>query len=311
MSIKLLAFDLDGTLLRPDKSVDPRVKEAIARAQQEGIAIALASGRDKNGCAFVYEDLGLDQGNNYLVLVNGQIQYDFAAKEYDLDDVLLPEDGLKIQDVCRKYGVEGIFCCGYDFYSYLSQENRRQKEEEKKKSGEPMDYGLKSASDKRNFIELDVQPYTFEQDINKVCLVHTPAFFQDNLENLRNDLPDYDLMLVGPGWLEIMPKGIGKASGLRKIAQKNGYTMNEVMAFGDAENDLHMLEEAGIGVAMGNGMDTVKKTANIVTDTNVNGGIAKAINALLDGKEEQLRNGTLDLVHEPLRPLQPEEMPAH
>lgn len=293
MTIKMLAFDLDGTLLRSDKSIDYRTKEAIKRAMEKGIHIAIASGRDKNGCKFVYEPLGLDKGNNFLALVNGQIIYDFAKKEYDLDHVLTPEDGLKIQVVCKKYGVEGIFCCGYDFYSYISKTGRMMKNIRSWFKGEPADYGLKSGQELRNFIDLDFKPYVFEQDINKVCLVKTPKFFEKNLDKLKEDLKDYDLLLVGPNWLEIMPKGVSKASALNQIAQSLGFTMNEVMAFGDAENDIEMLKKAGIGVAMGNAMDTAKQSADLVTDTNENNGIGKVIDALLDGKEEQLRQGVL------------------
>lgn len=289
----MLAFDLDGTLLRPDRTIDPRTAASIQRAIDQGIHIAIASGRDRNGCAFVYKQLGLeDKGENYLALVNGQIIYDLKNKEYDLDDVLTPEDGHKIQEVCRKHDVEGIFCCGYDFYSYLSQESRKRKQEEAQKTGQPADYGLRTASELRNFIELDVQPYTFTQDINKVCMVHKKEWFSEHMDELKKELSDYDLMLVGPDWLEIMPKGIGKQSAIAKIAHKLGFTANEVMAFGDAENDLQMLESAGISVAMGNGMDTAKAVANVVTDTNENNGIGQAIDALLEGKEEELRNGS-------------------
>ena len=71
---------------------------------------------------------------------------------------------------------------------------------------------------------------------------------------------------------------------LEKIAAKNGYTMNEVMAFGDAENDIQMLKRAGVGVAMGNAMDEVKEIADIITDTNLNNGIGKIIDKMVLGK---------------------------
>lgn len=298
MAVKLLAFDMDGTLLRDDKTVEPATAQAIRKAMDQGIHIAIASGRDKNGVRFVYEPLGLDKGENFLALVNGQIIYDFRNKEYDLDDVLSPEDGLKIQAICARYGIEGIFCCGYDFYSYLSGMNRLKKNIRSALTGKPADYGLKEGGENRNFINLDLKPYIFTQDINKVCLIKTPEFFRDNMENLRRDLKDYDLLMVGPNWIEIMPKGIGKQSALKKIAEKLGFTMNEVMAFGDAENDVEMLRQAGIGVAMGNGMDIVKEAANITTLSNMENGIGLAIEALLDGKEEELRNGTLDFSKE-------------
>ena len=69
--IKCLAFDLDGTLLMDDKTMDPRTVDSIKQAMAKGIQIVIASGRDKNGCRFVYEPLGLEEGNNYLALVNG------------------------------------------------------------------------------------------------------------------------------------------------------------------------------------------------------------------------------------------------
>lgn len=294
MAVKLLAFDLDGTLLKEDKTIDPRTADSIQRAMDAGIHIAIASGRDKNGCAFVYEPLKLDQGENFLALVNGQIIYDFKNREYDLDHVLTPEDGLKIQEVCRKYGIEGIFCCGYDFYSYVSTAGRIRKNLKRVIFGKPQDYGLAAGSDKRNFINLKPEPYVFSQDINKVCMVRTPRFFEKNMDQLREDLKDYDLLLVGKNWLEVMPKGVSKASALEAIAKKLGFTMNEVMAFGDAENDIEMLKRAGIGVAMKNGMKTAKESADLVTDSNENNGIGKVIDALLDGKEDRLRQGILD-----------------
>lgn len=291
--IKILAFDLDGTLLNSNKQIDPRTNEAIGKAMKAGMHVVIASGRDKNGCRFVYEPLGLEKGENFLALVNGQIIYDFAKKEYDLDDVLLPEDGLKIQEICRKYGVEGIFCCGYDFYSYVSTMGRMKKAVKNTLFGKPVDYGLKAGAENRNFINLPYKENTFTQDINKVCLVHAPKFFEKNLENLKNDLHDYDVLLVGPGWLEIMPKGVSKASALDKIARRLGYTMNEVMAFGDAENDLVMLEKAGIGVAMGNAMEAAKEVADVVTKTNDENGIGVVIDSLLDGNEDLLREGII------------------
>lgn len=199
MTVKVLAFDLDGTLLRKDKTVDPRTADAIHRAMDAGMHVVLATGRDRAGCEFVYKPLGLEEGENYLALVNGQILYDFAKKEYDVDDVLTPEDSVKIQNVCRKYGVEGIFCCGYDFYSYLTTPGRVRKQLRRIITGEPGDYGLKAASDVRTFANLPSKGKVITKDINKVCMIHSPRFFEKNLPKLREELKDYDLLMVGKG----------------------------------------------------------------------------------------------------------------
>lgn len=160
MTIKCLAFDLDGTLLLDDsKRMDPRTVDSIQRAMAQGVHIVIASGRDKNGCKFVYEPLRLEDGNHFLALVNGQVVYDFENKEYDLDDVLTPEDGIKIQKVCKEFGVEGIFQCGYDFYSYISSLNRVKKKVKNAILGEPDDYGLKDGRENRNFIDLPLKKF--------------------------------------------------------------------------------------------------------------------------------------------------------
>ena len=183
MTIKCLAFDLDGTLLLDEsKKMDPRTVDSIKRAMDQGIHIVIASGRDKNGCKFVYEPLGLENGNHFLALVNGQIVYDFENQEYDLDDVLTAEDGVKIQKVCKEFGVEGIFQCGYDFYSYISSLNRVKKKVINAILGEPDDYGLKDGKENRNFIDLPFEEIRLTQDINKVIMVHTPRFFEKNFE---------------------------------------------------------------------------------------------------------------------------------
>ena len=159
--------------------------------------------------------------------------------------------------------------------------------------GEPDDYGLKDGRENRNFIDLPFEEIRLTQDINKVIMVHTPKFFEKNFDGIKAALSDYDVLLVGPDWLEIMPKHVSKASALWKICDKLGISMNEVMAFGDAQNDLKMLQQVGIGVAMGNAMDEAKYAATVVTDTNMNNGIGKAIDALLAGKEMDLRKGLL------------------
>lgn len=69
--------------------------------------------------------------------------------------------------------------------------------------------------------------------------------------------------------------------------------MDEIMAFGDAQNDIQMIESVGIGVAMGNAMEEVKAVANVICDTNLNNGIGKTIDALLMGKEIDLRHAKL------------------
>ena len=193
MTVKMIALDLDGTLLRNDKSIDPSSAEVLRRAQEQGIIITLASGRDKNGCRFVYEPLKLEEGNNYLALVNGQMIYSFARKEYELDDVLDNTDAQKIMKTVKDYDVEAIFCCGYDFYDYISRRRKVGKKLSQLVNGRSGDYGLASGKEHRNFIAIK-DKNDFTQDINKVILVHTKRYFRRHLHEIRAQLSDYDLL---------------------------------------------------------------------------------------------------------------------
>ena len=78
MKIQCIAMDMDGTLLRDDQTVDPVTLKSLLRAQEQGIMIILATGRDKGGVDFVSEALHLEEGNHYIAGVNGQIVYSFA-----------------------------------------------------------------------------------------------------------------------------------------------------------------------------------------------------------------------------------------
>ena len=88
MAIKLIALDLDGTLLTSKKTIDEETKKRLLEVQKMGISIAIATGRDKGGIDFVSKPLHLEEGKNFVAGVNGQIIYDFAKKEYYVDGVL-------------------------------------------------------------------------------------------------------------------------------------------------------------------------------------------------------------------------------
>ena len=93
--------------------------------------------------------------------------------------------------------------------------------------------------------------------------------------------PEIHVVEGGFGNLEFTRKGINKASGLTFLAKHLQIPMEQVMAIGDSENDIEMIEVAGLGIAMGNALECVKKAAVSITDTNANEGVAKAIEKYL------------------------------
>ena len=275
MTIKLIALDLDGTLLTSEKTIDPLTKEKLQEAMKLRVHIVIAPGRDKGGITFVSEPLGLENGNHYVAGVNGQIIYDFKRKEYTVDDVFDGNDARHIMKVAKKYNFEAISCCGYDHYDYISRRLRFMKKLNSMLHGKPMDYGFNQG--KIRFITIHDENFEITQDINKFVLIQTASFFKKYLPVIKEELEDYDIVKVGEAWIEVMPKGVSKGSALSKIGEKEGISSDEMMAFGDAENDLSMFAHVKYGIAMGNAMDSLKQIAYDVTDTNDNMGIAKAL----------------------------------
>ena len=104
MRVKMIAMDLDGTLLKDDKTIDTMTKDRLMRAKEMGIILVIATGRDKGGVEYVSETLRLeDGGNHYMAGVNGQIIYSYKDKEVTLDKVLDGQDARNVMKIAQKY----------------------------------------------------------------------------------------------------------------------------------------------------------------------------------------------------------------
>lgn len=275
MMIKMIALDLDGTLLTSQKTIDDETKKRLLEAQRRGIMITIATGRDKGGIDFVSKPLMLENGHNFVAGINGQIIYDFKKKEYFVDTVFNGSDATRILQLAKKMNFEVICCCGYDHYDYAGNLLKIKKKLRSMIYGQPMDYGFKQG--KRRFIPIHDANFKITQDINKFVLIQTEGYFKMHLSYLKEVLSDYDILSVGPAWIEIMPKGVSKGNALKKIAAENNIQLDEIMAFGDAENDISMMQMVKYGIAMGNAMESLKHYAYAITDTNDQMGIANAL----------------------------------
>lgn len=267
MNISCLVFDVDGTLTNDDKKIDPRTKASIQEAMRQGIHIVISSGRNKEGCRFIYEELELEKGSHFLSLINGQQIYEFQTKQYINDRLLEKEDVLQIKKIAKKYGCLARFTIDNDAYFYGSilsyiKEGIRLLRKRKKKGSM-----VKGTKYKTHWFSKG------KSSFNKVVFFQSPSFFKEKRIQIQNDLLDYECMMIASYWMEIMPKGVNKGNALKIICERNSIPMESVVAFGDAQNDISMLKEAGIGVAMGNAFSDVKDIADYITLSNNDNGI--------------------------------------
>lgn len=268
MDIRLIALDLDGTLLNEKMHVSEKTVRVMEMCAGRGIEIVPATGRALP--AVPDEVLNLP-GVHYGIFTNGAVVRDFNKEIWVSENCLSCDATIQIIDLLRKYPVI------YDAYiseGGISEIGLLAQLEE---YGIPERECAYIRSTRRAVV--DLKEYLHD---NKCCVQKMNLNFKDKeiKEKVRKELEKVPEVLVTsslPWNLELNAAGITKGSGLEQLCNYLGIKIEETMAFGDGENDWPMLEKAGIGVAMENGTHFLKKRADRVASSNVDDGVAEAI----------------------------------
>lgn len=261
MSYKLLAIDMDDTLLSEELTISKRTKKAVQRASKKGVQIVISTGRMYFAALPHVKSLELE---GEMITYNGALISDINSGEI-IEHRPVP---LKYcQQIIRIAQEENLFFNLYiDNNVYIN------------KLGFGSEYyeniiGIKPSEIKGDPADFLTQPSTkmmiIEENINKADRIQTKldANFGEELNIVRSK----------PSLIEIIKKGVSKGATLAKFAKRLGVDADEVIAIGDSYNDVEMLEYAGLGVAMANAYDEIKRRADYVTASNNNNGVAKVI----------------------------------
>jgi Cof subfamily protein (haloacid dehalogenase superfamily) len=277
MSFKLICIDLDGTLLNNRKEISAATLECLRLASKQGVQIVITTGRKYIEARYYSDLIGLDAP---LITSNGAFIKAKGSREPLGLFPLGSGPALSIHHLCYKYHVYHCFHTIQKEYSgnsylqtifqfttqaYVRSPARAAVE---KKS-------LYFQRQWRRLLAAEEEPF-----LKCVAFCASPT----KMAKLRQELLDtQELEVVSSGLnnVEITRKGVSKASGVATLARYFGLRPNEIMAIGDNENDLAMIEYAGLGVAMGNATDLVKQKANEVTTTNEHDGVAQVIRKYL------------------------------
>jgi len=267
VGIKLVAIDLDGTLLDNDLKISPRAKEAIHHVRQKGVEVTLATGRLFASARVFADELGL---NLPLVTYQGAL-----VKVSGTGEVLyrrnVPAD--LAQQVVKLAKDRG---CTINFYLddcvYVETMTPEAEEYARKYNAVVREAGDLSRFSRFEPIKLLVIDYD-EYMID--------AFWRECREIFGDSLYVTKSM---PEYLEFLHPEASKAKGIDAVAHHLGITSREVMAVGDSYNDIDMLEYAGFAVVMGNAREEVKAKADYITRSNEDDGVAEALEMLICGK---------------------------
>ncbi|WP_088103559.1 Cof-type HAD-IIB family hydrolase [Halalkalibacter urbisdiaboli] len=255
----LIALDLDGTLLTDNKTISNRTKETISKARQAGHIVVISTGRPYRASIQYYQELNL---NTAIVNFNGAfVHHPFDSSFGTHHTPLDLKTAKTIIETCEAFQVSNIMVEVIDDF-YL-----------------------------RYFDEVFVDAFTAGQtpvehgnllhilkDDPTCVLIHPQDHHVKELRQLLVDAHAsvIDQRIWGAPWnvIEVIKAGMNKAVGLKKVADFYGIPRERIIAFGDEDNDFEMIEYAGQGVAMGNGIAELKTLANAVTKTNEEDGIS-------------------------------------
>ena len=265
--IQLAAADLDGTLLREDKTPSAFTLQTIERVLDRGVEVVLASGRSRG---IIPRSLLDNPRIRYLISCNGALIWDLreqravAQKPVSYDDALAILRKAREYDCVREASVNGMmYVSEYDVETEIALIFPK----------------LRDKMHTLRSIVPDVEDFFVQQHANAEKLLF---FFHSSeaREPLRRWIEkNFDLALTSshPLALEVNAPGVSKGEALKDIASMLGIPREKVFAVGDSENDGEMISFAGTGVAMGNAEDAVLKLTDLVTEDNEHDGAARAM----------------------------------
>lgn len=274
MDYKLICIDMDGTLLNDKHEVSERNREAIKKATEKGVHIALTTGRLFTSAKYYSDLIGVKAP---IISSNGAYIREKDREEVIYQSVLSEEQLNKVYKVIKKYDFTTAYfnTCDTVISEKIVPENHGYKLVNK---GLPQDAQVK-------FLEgLDFRDAIKERQKDILKAICIEEIDKEKLEKAKAELRQDGTLEVVSSWdnnFEVMAAGTSKGESVKKLAEILGVKREEVICMGDSENDISMIEYAGTGVAMGNALSMVKDRAQYITDTNMNDGVAKAIERLV------------------------------
>ena len=263
---KLVAIDLDGTLVTDDKKLTKKTIETIKEASEKGVKIMISSGRAFYRLEKFVDELGLRKEDQCTICFNGGMIVDNISKEILYSKNLEEEEVKELIQLGRSLKLP-IMIYGKDTH-YVEKVPEVVQENKKNLKG----MHLKVV----NFDELNFNEK--QNHIYKVCFIDKPETIVEKRKEISKEMMQkYEITSSVPEYLEIVKKGIKKSEAIKFVMEKYAIKQDEVMAIGDGENDVEMLSFAGLGIAMENAREYVKEFANDVTTSNNHDGVANAI----------------------------------
>ena len=259
MAYKLIAVDLDDSLLGSDIKISPRNHEALVKAMDKGLLVTIATGRMFRSAVVFARQLGLDVP---IITYQGGLVKSAFSNNILYNQTLRLDISKKIVSSCKAKGVYLQIYIGDEYYIEKANSYSRQYHKQ---------IGVQG-------IEVGPLDEFLEEPPNKLLIMDEPHRILELKDEFIEILGDeIEITTSKPEYLEFTHRDATKGKALEYLAVTKGIDKEDIIAIGDSFNDISMIQYAGLGVAMGNAPMEVKKCADYVTGTNDEDGVAQVI----------------------------------
>ena len=261
MNYKMLVVDMDDTLLTDNHEISRENKEMLLRAQEMGVYVVLASGRPTSAMIEFAKELQCDVNNSFMISFNGSVITDLKEDKILFEHSLTKEQIHSLYDFSQQNNTHIIT---YIDGQIISERHSEYIDIEKNITG----------------LKLNIVS-SFKDTVNtsavKCILLEEPKYLKSVETVLKAAMPDLSICMSKPFFLEAAPNGIDKGASIKILAEKLNIHQSEIIAVGNAGNDLTMVQFAGLGVWVDNVDPELRHFADVIVASNNNHGVAEVV----------------------------------
>ncbi|MDF2570110.1 MAG: yidA 1 [Sporomusa sp.] len=276
MAYKLVCIDVDGTLLTSKDEVTKRTKEILLKAHKLGVHIVISTGRMYTDAEYYSNLIGV---KSPVIASNGAFIKEKDNDKVIYQDVLGESLSLELLELFYKHRTNPYFCTPHKFYYgnilfklfYFATKvlGRRSNNLDMRYVFSWKQWRKVLCKEKDNIVKCEI--------------IYRDASLIKELKKELKNIKELEIVDSSRYNIEITRKGVSKGKAVAMLASLYSLKTDEIITIGDSENDLSMIEYAGLGIAMGNASDNVKEKADFITDSNDNEGVANAIERFVLG----------------------------
>ena len=261
MNYKMLVVDMDDTLLTDNHEISNENKEMLLRAQEMGVYVVLASGRPTSAMIEFAKELQCDVNNSFMISFNGSVITDLKEDKILFEHSLTKEQIHSLYDFSQQNNTHIIT---YIDGQIISERHSEYIDIEKNITGLKLNI-VSSFKD------------TVTTSAVKCILLEEPEYLKGVESVLKAAMPDLSICMSKPFFLEAAPNGIDKGASIKILAEKLNIQQTEIIAVGNAGNDLTMVQYAGLGVWVDNVDAELRHFADVIVASNNNHGVAEVV----------------------------------